>query len=239
MLSKKTLNYAHRGFKSKYPENTMLAFKKAVEVGADGIEFDVHLTKDGEIVIIHDENLERTCNAKGFVKDYTLKELQSLNAAKLFKNIECERIPTLREYFEYIKDKNIITNIELKTGIFWYQGIEEKVYDMICQYDLNDKIIISSFNHESLLKMKSFAAELKYGLLVACWLHRPEEYLTNMGVDFYHPAAYCVTDDLVKKLHERGIGINVWFGSEPFEFKKLVEAGVDGIISDYPDELKF
>lgn len=238
MISERTLNYAHRGFKSKYPENTMLAFRKAVEEGADGIEFDVHLTKDGELVIIHDERLDRTCQAQGRVKDYTLEELKKINAAKLFPEVGFEGIPTLEEYFKYIKDKDIITNIELKTGIFWYRGIEEKVYDLLSKYDLNDRILVSSFNHESLMKMKELGPELKFGALVSSWLDRPEDYLEKMGVDFYHPAAYCASPELVKRLHNCGIGINVWFGKEEYDFKTLVEMGVDGIISDFPDQVK-
>ncbi|RDY20340.1 glycerophosphodiester phosphodiesterase family protein, partial [Criibacterium bergeronii] len=160
------LNIAHRGFKSKYPENTMLAFKKAVEENADGIEFDVHLSKDDEIVIIHDERLDRTTNAKGRVMDYTLAELKKVNAGALYDNIDFEAIPTLREYFEYIKDKDIITNVELKTGVYWYKGIEQKVYDMIKEFDLKDKIIISSFNHKSVLAMKKIDEKIKCGLLI-------------------------------------------------------------------------
>lgn len=107
------LNYAHRGFKSKYPENTMLAFKKALESGADGIELDVHLSKDGHLVIIHDENLLRTCGYDTFVKDLILEELKKLNAAYGYGGID-EKIPTLREYFDFVKDTNLITNIEIK-----------------------------------------------------------------------------------------------------------------------------
>lgn len=114
------LNIAHRGFKGVYPENTMLAYEKAVETGADGIEFDVQLTKDGELVIIHDEDLERTTDGKGLVKDKTLHELKKLNASKGCPYCEVQTTPTLREYFDFAKDKDIITNIELKTSIITY-----------------------------------------------------------------------------------------------------------------------
>ena len=114
------LNIAHRGFSGKYPENTLLAFQKGIEAGADGFEFDTHLTKDGEIVIIHDERLDRTTNAQGFVKDYTLEELRKVDASKPFPECGFCGIPTLLEYFELIRCRNLITNIELKNGIFWY-----------------------------------------------------------------------------------------------------------------------
>ena len=116
--------FAHRGFSGKYPENTMLAFEKAVELGVDGIELDVHLTKDNELVIIHDEDIKRTCDGEGLVKDMTLEELKKFDASATFRGVYgfCG-IPTLREYFELVKDTDIITNIELKTGVYDYPTI--------------------------------------------------------------------------------------------------------------------
>ena len=125
-----TKNFAHRGFSGKYPENTLLAFEKAIEAQADGIELDVQLTKDGEIVIIHDETIDRTTNGKGLVADYIYEELEKFDASYIYTGqFGFNKIPTLREYFNLIKDTNIVTNIELKTGINEYQGIEEKVYN--------------------------------------------------------------------------------------------------------------
>lgn len=99
-------NFAHRGFSGKYPENTMLAFKKAIESGVDGIELDVQLTKDGEVVIIHDETIDRTTDGKGLVSSYTYEELSKFDASFIYRNqIEFNKIPTLREYFELIKNK--------------------------------------------------------------------------------------------------------------------------------------
>ena len=150
-----TLNFAHRGFSGQFPENTMLAFEKAVEAGADGIELDVQFSKDGELVIMHDETLNRTAGVDGFVKDYTLEQLKAMDVSgKWGDRYGSMEIPTLREYFEHFKDLPVITNIELKTGIFPYPGIEERTLEMIREYELENKIIISSFNHYSCLKMK-------------------------------------------------------------------------------------
>ena len=118
------LNFAHRGFSGKYPENTMLAFEKAVEAGADGIELDVHFSKDGELVVIHDERIDRTCDASGFVRDYTLKELQSFDASAGFKGIYgFNRIPTLREYFEFIKPVEPDCVIEIGYCFFFFKYV--------------------------------------------------------------------------------------------------------------------
>ena len=150
-----TKNFAHRGFSGKYSENTMLAFQKAIEVGADGIELDVQLTKDGELVIIHDETIDRTTDGKGYVVDYTYEELSKFDASYIYRGkFGFNKIPTLKEYFELVKDLDFITNIELKTGINEYLGIEEKVYQIIKEYKLEKKVIISSFNHFSILRMK-------------------------------------------------------------------------------------
>ena len=149
-----TKNFAHRGFSGKYPENTMLAFQKAIEVEADGIELDVQLTKDGELVIIHDETIDRTTDGKGYVIDYTYEELSKFDASYIYRGkVEFNKIPTLKEYFELVKDLDFITNIELKTGINEYLGIEEKVYKLIKEYQLEEKVIISSFNHFSILRI--------------------------------------------------------------------------------------
>lgn len=232
------LNFAHRGFKGKYPENTMLAFKKAVEIGADGIEFDVHLSKDGELVIIHDETLERTTDGKSLVCEKTLEDLKKLNASKLYPDCEIQRIPTLREYFEFAKDKEIITNIELKNSIIDYEGIEEKVYRLIEEFGLAEKIIISSFNHESLVRFKNIDPNIKCGVLESSRLYKPWEYVKNLGCEYYHPMNFVVDDELVKKCKDYNIGLNIWFGQSEFDYSLYVKDGVTSLITDYPDRVR-
>lgn len=232
------LNFAHRGFKGKYPENTMLAFRKAVEAGACGIEFDVHLSKDGELVIIHDETLERTTDGKSLVCEKTLEELKKLNASKLYPDFEVQRIPTLREYFEFAKDKEIITNIELKNSIIDYEGIEEKVYELINEYNLSEKIIISSFNHESLVRFKNIDPNIKCGVLESSRLYKPWEYVKNLGMEYYHPMNFVVDEKVIKKCRDNDIGLNIWFGQSEFDYSLYVKDGVTSLITDYPDRVK-
>ena len=234
------LNIAHRGFRSRYPENTMPAFRKAVEVGCHGIEFDVHLSKDGEAVIIHDETLERTTNGEGLVGEKTYRELKTLNAAKPHpETTDFAEIPSLREYFEYIAEQpNIISNIELKTGVFVYEGIEEVVYSLMKKYRLIDRCIISSFNHESVLRMKRIDPSVPCGLLVDSWQIHPETYVRDLGIECYHPPAYCLSTELISGLHKAGIRVNPWFGSIQCDYRQLIEMGVDSLITDYPDKIK-
>ena len=239
MLKKIMLNIAHRGFRSRYPENTMLAFKKAVEAGCDGIEFDVHLSKDGEAIIIHDETVDRTTDGTGLVGQKTYRELKALNAAKPHpETIDFISIPSLREYFEYIATQpNIISNIELKTGVFVYEGIEKVVYKLMKEYELIERCIVSSFNHESVLRMKKIDSTVTCGLLVDSWQIHPEQYVRDLGIECYHPSAYCVTSELVAALHSAGIRINPWFGGIQSDYRQLIEMGVDSLITDYPDRI--
>lgn len=240
----KTLNFAHRGFRSQFPENTMTAFEKAVQLGVDGIEFDVHLSCDGVPVIIHDEKLDRTCNAFGFVKDFSFAELRKINAAAHFqpssskRSILSEKIPSLEEYCDFIKNTDIISNIELKTGVFEYRGIEEKTYELLKKYNLRERCIISSFNHESVLRMKDIDKSLVCGFLVDSWEINPAQNIRRLGIECYHPCAYRLTKKFVDYMHEYKIKVNAWFGSVQTDYTAVLASGLDAIITDYPDAIK-
>lgn len=233
-----TKNFAHRGFSGKYPENTILAFEKAIEFGVDGIEMDVHLTKDGELVIIHDELVDRTTNGHGFVKDFTYEELSKLDASYIFPEMGFQKIPTLREYMELVKDAGIITNIELKTGVFEYPGIEKKVYDMIVEYGLKDQMIISSFNHFSVMRMKAIDPEIKCGLLEESWLLNAADYVEAAGMECFHPYYKFLTAENVAELKEKGLEINTWTVNEKEEIREMIERDVDSVIGNYPDRVR-
>ena len=233
-------NFAHRGYSSKYPENTLLAFRKAMETeGCDGIENDVHLTKDGEVVIIHDELLNRTCvNGTGLVRDYTLDELRRFDMSFRFAGkCEPQRIPTLREYFELIKDSKLVTNIELKTGIFEYEGIEKKVWDLIQEFEMKDRIIISSFNHYSVLRMKKLCPDMKCGLLTETWLYNAGHYTKELGIECLHPVFYNMTEDVVAEVKGQGIEINTWTVNEEKDIRTMMLRGVDTVIGNFPERV--
>ena len=234
-----TKNFAHRGFSGKYPENTILAFKKAIEVGAQGIELDVQLTKDGEIVIIHDETIDRTTHGKGEVISYTYEELKKFDASYIYRGqMGFNKIPTLREYFELIKDTDIVTNIELKTGINEYLGIEKKVWDMICEFNLADRIIISSFNHYSILRMKEIAPKIKCGLLSETWIINAGKYTRDLGIECYHPHFANMTKEIVKEIKSHGIEINTFTVNKEKDIRDMIEKGIDIVIGNFPDLTK-
>ena len=135
-----TKNFAHRGFSGKYPENTMLAFQKAIEVVADGIELDVQLTKDGEVVIIHDETIDRTTDGKGYVVDYTYKELSKFDASYIYRGkVGFNKIPTLKEYFELVKDLDFIIYTKYQKDLEKYSAGKE--------FSLNGRKLIVNRNY--------------------------------------------------------------------------------------------
>ncbi len=229
-------NFAHRGFSGKYPENTILAFQKALDEGVDGIELDVQLTSDGEVVIIHDEKVDRTTDGEGTVVSYTLEELKKLDASYIYSGqMGFNPIPTLREYFDLVKDSSIVTNIELKTGINEYPGLEEKVYALIKEYHLEDRIIISSFNHYSVLRMKAIAPELSYGFLSDTWIYNAGQYTKSYGVDCYHPLFLQLKQEIVDEIKAAGLVINTWTVNTEEQIRDLYAKGVDTVIGNYPD----
>lgn len=233
------LNIAHRGFSGVYPENTMLAFEKAMEAGCDGIELDVQLTKDGVPVIMHDEKVDRTTDGTGYLKDYTFAKIRKLNAKYRYEksDIFCE-VPSLREYFELVKDKNIFTNVELKNSVILYENLEEKVLDLIDEYDLRDRILISSFNHLSVVKMKKMAPDMKYGFLEESIVLDAAKYAKRYEIDYLHPSWQSVTEEYCRQARKEGVEINTWTVNDLALLKKMQTLQIHGVITNFPDRVK-
>ncbi|MBC2582669.1 glycerophosphodiester phosphodiesterase [Clostridium sp. DJ247] len=236
----KSLNIAHRGFSGMYPENTMLAFKKAVEAGCNGIETDLHMTKDGVIVLCHDEKIDRTTNGTGLIADYTYEELCKFDAGiKFGQQFHGEKIPSIDEFLEYVKDKDILINLELKNNIIIYKELEKKIIDKIYEFQLEEKVILSSFNHYSMVKVKEYDSTIKTGLLYTATLYNVHEYAKSTGADALHPFFPAIMDRaIVSNIKENGIIINTYTVNEEKYMKKLISLGINGIITNYPDKLK-
>ena len=236
----RTLNFAHRGFSGNYPENTRIAFEKAIETeGCDGIENDVHLTKDGEVVICHDELLDRTCNnMTGKICDYSYEELKRADMSYHFSDrMEAQPMMTLREYLGLLEPTGMMTNIELKTGIIPYTGIEKKVVDLIREFAMTEKIIISSFNHYSVMETKRLCPELRCGFLTEAWIYHPGHYCRELGVEYYHPNFHNDTPEIMGELKEQGIGVNCWTANDEEDIRRQIELGVHAIIGNFPDRV--
>lgn len=235
----KPLVIAHRGASAYAPENTTASFKKALEMGANGIELDVHISKDDHLIVMHDERVDRTTNGTGFIKDLTLSELKNLDAGSWFDNAYIgEQIPTLEEVLDLIKDKNLFLNIELKSGPILYEGIERRVIDLITKYNMKENVIISSFNHYSLLTVKEIDPSVKTGVLYMAGLVKPWEYAKKLNADAIHPLFYNIVPLVVIGCSNNKIQINPFTVNEEAHILGVAKAGVSGIITNYPDRAR-
>lgn len=231
--------WAHRSASGQLPENTLPAFQRAVELGADGVELDIQLTKDGEMVVIHDERIDRTGGGKGWVKDYTLAELKEMNFAYDHPEMGKVEIPTMKEVYELLKPTNLTINIELKTGIFDYEGIEEKIITLTKEEGMEERVIYSSFNHYSILKIQQLNPYAKTAFLYSDGTLDMPEYGKAHRVDALHPALYNLRmPGFVQKTKEFGLSVNVWTVNTPEFVQVCLAAGVDAIISNYPDMVR-
>ncbi|WP_243646919.1 glycerophosphodiester phosphodiesterase [Scopulibacillus darangshiensis] len=231
-----TTIFAHRGYSAKYPENTMVSFKAALKSGAQGIECDVQLSKDGIPVVIHDETLNRTTNGIGFVKDYTAKQLASLNAGRRFHHAA---IPTLKEVLAWISPTNLLLNIELKNKKFPYNEMEEKVITMIHDFQMENRTIYSSFNHDSLIKIAKIDANAETAPLYKKPIPSPWRYAKALRASAIHPNYRSVNKELIDKVHDHHFKVRAYTVNNASIMKKLISWGIDGIITDDPYRGRF
>ncbi|MFC4766139.1 glycerophosphodiester phosphodiesterase [Effusibacillus consociatus] len=231
------LIYGHRGASAYAPENTISAFRLAQEMGCHGLEFDVQLTKDGIPVVIHDEKMDRTTDKRGQVSTYTWNGIQSADAGSWKgKRWKGEKIPSLEEVLAEFN--GMYLNIELKNSEVPYPGLEEKVVSLIDSYCDSKKVIVSSFNHESVRRIKKLAPHIRTGTLYDREPANLFEYLQSLGGDAVHPSYRLVTKEKVEQFHKLGFQINTWTVNRAFSMKRILQMGVDGIITNYPDRLK-
>lgn len=232
----KPLVIAHRGASRTAPENTLAAFSKALEMGADGLELDIQLTYDGKIVVIHDETVDRTSDGSGPVKDKTLKELKALDFGGWFSpEYSKERIPELAEVMELLSGWYGLLNIELKNGPVFYPGIEEKTLSVVARYGMRDRVIISSFNHYSLVEVKKLEPGIRTGILYMSGLYEPWNYAKTIGANAIHPFFYNIVPEIIDGCRKNGIAVNPFTVDSPEHIRTIAGAGVDGIITNVPD----
>ena len=239
----KMVNVAHRGASGHAPENTMEAFQKGFEMKSDYIEIDVQMTKDGELVVIHDTSVNRTTNGTGKVGDLTLEEIRQLDAGSWFSEAYAgEKVPTFAEVLDTYRGKVGIL-IELKAPEL-YPGVEAKVAEALNERNMsmanNNKIIIQSFNHESMEKSKALLPNLSHGVLTGgSWADVTEEQLAQFATyaDYFNPTMHIVTDELVSDVHEAGMEIYPYTSRSQEQALRLFALDVDGIITDYPEHV--
>ncbi|MEH7249702.1 glycerophosphodiester phosphodiesterase [Neobacillus niacini] len=224
--------FAHRGYSAAFAENTMSAFIEAEKAGADGLELDVQVTKDGEVVVIHDEKVDRTTSGSGYVKNLTFKEIRMFNANK--KGEKKELIPSLVEVLEWMQTNRLICNIELKNGIFPYEGMEEKVIQLVRKYDLSNRIIISSFNHYSIVLSYRMAPEIETAPLFNERIYMPWVYAQSIRAQGIHPKLSSITEEIIENSLKNGIAVRPYTVNKDADIVKLLKINCSALITDDP-----
>ena len=215
------------------PENTMASFERGLELGADWIELDVHLSRDGALIVIHDETLDRTTNGHGLVRDHTLTELKQLDAG------DGERIPTLEEVLDWARERNTVVDIEIKNAPLYYDGIEAAVVSALDRAGMAEQVIVISFDHASVKRIKALDKRVATGVLYAC---RPTDAGIGLAreadADAVLPHWAYVTGEDVRAAHDAGLAVAPWATSDPLILRQLVACGVDAIGTNHPDVLR-
>lgn len=237
--------YGHRGAKGNYPENSLLAFRKAIEAGVDGMEFDVHLTKDQQLVVIHDATLDRTTTGVGYIKDYTLAQIRKFSiGAKYTEYQQYEKswdelyVPTLTEVLALCLEHNLEVNIELKTYEVNYPQIEEILLATVKKSGYSqEKVVYSAFHLPTIIRIQQLDASAKVAWLLENFIPMPTDYLATFSLEALHLDREVVLKmpvywQLIAKQ------LRVWTVNEPEEMRTLITMGVAAIITDYPEIAK-
>lgn len=228
--------FAHRGASGTAPENTLSAMKKAMDLGVEAVEFDVQLSKDNKLVVIHDYKVDRTTNGKGYVMRKTLQELKALDAGSWYGDeYKEERIPTLEEVIEFLPE-DILLNIEIKSFVLDVRDISARVVEVIERYDIEERVIISSFDHKLLKRVKEIDSSIKIGLLFYGKLLDLDRYpsLNYLKPYSLHFSADYLDEEDLMKLSELPYKVYSYTINDLELAKKFEEYGLDGYFTDYP-----
>lgn len=232
----RTKIFAHRGVRKHHAENTMTAFRAAETLGLDGIELDVQRTADGQLVICHDENLERLTGEDLWIKDLTYQDLALLDVGYYRPDSPAETIPLLTDFLKWFKSSSLLVNLELKNTLVPYEGMEEEVIDLVSRYQLCDRVIISSFSLASVARVKRLAPDLDVGFLYQKFLPSVVGKALRYQLDAIHPfyanQLWCW---MTRQAHRQGLKVRVWTVNHPFFIRNALWRGVDTIMTDEPE----
>lgn len=222
----------HRGAMGYCPENTLASFERGLELGADWIEMDVHLSKDGELVVIHDETLDRTTNGHGYVKDHTLAELRRLDAGG------GQPIPILNDVLEWAKSKRAPLDIEIKNAPLYYEGIERKLVAALDKSGMTEQVVVISFDHHAVKRAKELDDRILTGVLYAGRPVDAAALARQANADGLLPQYAYVTAADVQQAHAAGMFVAPWTVNDAETISDLVAKGVDAIATNYPDRVR-
>jgi glycerophosphoryl diester phosphodiesterase len=236
MEERRPLIIAHRGASGETPENTLAAFRRALEIGVDAVELDVHLSADDEPVVTHDSLLGRTNDGSGLVRDLPLAAIRGLDAGRWFaERFAGERIPTLTEALELLRRVRVI--IEIKNGPIFYPTIAARVTDVVRAAG-HRAVAVSSFDHPALLDVKAHAPEVETAVLYFARPFDAVRLARDVGADVLQPHWTYLTADVVAAAHAAGLRVETWVVDEPDHLAHVIRMGVDGVITNHPDRLR-
>jgi glycerophosphoryl diester phosphodiesterase len=237
---------AHRGASAYAPENTIAAFEKSIEHGADAVELDLRMTKDNVPVVLHDQDLDRTTNGNGDIQNFTLNEIKQLDAGNWFdEKFKGEKIPKLEEVFQKLKDTVKII-IEFKGGLGEYPGIEVKTLELIKEYNLEKKVILKSFDPNQLEKLRELNGNIPLLYVYAAripWLGMVIDTgisfisVFNLDVEYLQPHKILLSKSFTKEAQDASYKIIAWGVNDEDDISEMIDYGVDGIETDYPDKV--
>lgn len=234
----KPMIIAHRGAKGLAPENTLAAFRLGMDQGCEGIELDVHLSADGEIMVCHDFTLDRTTDGTGLIREKTASEIRSYDAGAWFgEAYRGEFVPTLGEVFDLVPE-SIMINVEVKHS---YDGLmDEKLVEFLRQRNRFERVVVSSFDHKCVRRIKRMEPRVKIGLLYQSNLLDPVAYARSFDVDVYslHPYFRLLDREDVQKAVDSGLNVYPYTANDENDLLELTAFGVSGIITDYPGRLR-
>ena len=228
-MSTSFVNYAHRGASEYLPENTLLAFYTGIYMKANGIETDVQRTKDGILVLFHDDTLLRVTGQPGSVEDYTFDQLQQFDVQK---NGFTDKIVSLEDFLRHFAFRDITFAIELKGS-----GVEKDTADLLRKYGLEKKAVVTSFELEYLKNFRAYAPEFQIGYLTQSTDDSTLEALKAMDAEEYCPEAHLMTPELVAKWHAMGFRVRAWGVYNPDLMRHAYACGADGMTVNFPDLL--
>lgn len=232
------LIYGHRGASADAPENTLRAFALAADQQADGVELDVQLSRDGHLVVFHDETLERVTGESGMVCDNTLDELRRL-PIRLPSALPGDGIPLLSEVLALLHDRGLQVNIELKNSVIFYEQMEERCLEAVARAGMEERTLYSSFNHTSMVRMKRLSPSARCGLLYDCIMMEPWRYAAAMGMDALHPNYRELrVEGEMAATHAAGLEINPWTVNETEDLLQVIRLGADRIITNEPGKAR-
>lgn len=228
--------WAHRGASAYAPENTIAAFKLALEMGADGIELDVHMTADARIVVIHDDTVDRTSNGTGRVADFTCQELKKLDFSAGMEQYRGARIPTLKEVYGLLKNTNTTVNVEIKSHD---TAICEKLIALAREMGMEGRVSYTCFDHYMLLALRKIDPDCAIAPLYAAQIVDPWAYANYLQAEAVHPCKHMLQHpELITECLRNGIDVNLWTLDTPEEIMAAAQYGASAVITNRPDVAK-